>query len=159
MEETPTTAVLGFGNPVRSDDGVGCYVIEQLRHDPPAGASLFDMGTSAFEILFQLQGHRRLVVIDAAIHTGEPPGTVFRLPASEVEAAITDDPLVFLHSLKWHQGLSYARKILRENYPDDVQVYLIAVDDTRLDIGLSEAVQAAGDRVAGLVREKLAVQA
>lgn len=145
------TAILGFGNPVRSDDGIGCYVIEQLkgRLADDESVSLFDMGTSAFEVLFRLQGHQRMIIVDAVINTGEIPGTLYKLPASEVEAAIDDDPMVFLHSLKWDQALSYARKILRDQYPDDIQVYLIAVDNTRLDVGLSEAVRQAGETVVG----------
>lgn len=145
----PQTAILGFGNPVRSDDGIGCYVIEQLqkRPDLPPHISLFDMGTSAFETLFKLIGHERLIIVDAVVNSGEPVGTLYRLPAAAVEAAVQDDPLVFLHGLKWDQALSYARKILREQYPTDITVFLIAVDDTKLDVGLSAAVQLAGDQV------------
>ncbi|SOD93086.1 hydrogenase maturation protease [Spirosoma fluviale] len=153
------TAIMGFGNPVRSDDGVGCYVIDQLRESlgeqPDVG--LFDMGTSAFEVLFQLRGHERILIVDAVVNTGEEPGTLYKLPAHEVEAAIEDDPMVFLHSLKWNQALSYARKILLNDYPDDVQVYLIAVDNTKLEVSLSDAVKAAGDRVVALIGDSLMV--
>ncbi|GAB4416962.1 MAG: hypothetical protein OHK0039_26760 [Bacteroidia bacterium] len=147
------TAILGFGNPVRSDDGIGCYVIAQLRDpfaDHPA-VTLLDMGTSAFEVLFQLQGHEAIVLIDAVVNSGEPDGTLFLLPADAVASAVQDDPLVFLHALKWDQALSYARKILGPAYPEDIRVYLIAVSDTRLEVHLNEAVQAAGDRVAALL--------
>jgi hydrogenase maturation protease len=148
------TAVLGFGNPVRSDDGIGPYVIEQLRLLPelPPQVSLFDMGTSAFEVLFKVAGHERLIIVDAVLNTGEPAGTLYRLPAEAVAAAVQDDPMVFLHSLKWNQALSYAKKILRDQYPDDITVYLIAVDDTHLDVGLSAVVRAAGDQVTEHIR-------
>lgn len=153
----PQTAVLGFGNPVRTDDGIGCYVIESLQKQLPdqSGVSLLDMGTSAFEVLFQLKGHEKIILVDAVVNTGEEDGTLYKLPASEVNAAIQDDPMVFLHALKWDQALSYAKKILREEYPEDISVYLIAVSNTRLEIGLSEAVQSAGDRVVALIKEEL----
>ncbi len=154
------TAILGFGNPVRSDDGIGCLVIEELKkklgEDPP-GISLMDMGTSAFEVLFQLQGHSRIILVDAVMNTNEPDGTLYRLPASAVEAAIQDDPMVFLHGLKWDQALSYAKKILGNDYPDDISVYLIAVTNLRLDLGISEAVQEAGLKVRDLILEELSV--
>ncbi|OIN59422.1 hydrogenase maturation protease [Arsenicibacter rosenii] len=151
------TAIMGFGNPVRSDDAVGCYVIDQLQNENVASGSvsLFDMGTAAFEVLFKLQGHERIIIVDAVLNTGEPVGTLYKVPAAEVEAAIIDDPMVFLHSLKWDQALSYARKILRETYPEDITVYLIAVENTRLDIELSGPVKEAGDRVVGYIREAL----
>lgn len=154
---TKKTAVLGFGNPVRADDGVGIYVIEQLkrRMEEVENVSLFDMGTSAFEVLFQLKGHDRIILIDAVINTGEPVGTAYKLPASAVEAEIEDDPLVFLHSLKWSQALSYAKKMLGEAYPEDIQVYLIAIDSTRFNVGMTEEAKAGGDKVVALLLQEL----
>ncbi|MFN8357286.1 MAG: hydrogenase maturation protease [Spirosomataceae bacterium] len=151
------TAIMGFGNPVRSDDAVGCYVIEQLEKRGLASdeLSLFDMGTGAFEVLFKLQGHQRIIIVDAVINTGEPPGTLYKVPAQEIEGAIQDDPMVFLHSIKWDQALSYAKKIMRENYPDDITVYLISVENTRLEIELSEPVRLAGERVIELIMNGL----
>lgn len=153
------TAILGFGNPVRSDDGVGCHVIELLQAEltDREDVTLLDMGTSAFEVLFQLQGHKRIMLVDAVINTGEPDGTLYKLPASEAEAAIQDDPMVFLHALKWDQALSYAKKILQNDYPNDIQVYLIAVSNTKLEVGLSEPVKAAAARVLDFIKQDLEI--
>lgn len=151
------TAILGFGNPVRSDDGIGCYVVEQLQQQLAGQeqVTVLDMGTSAFEVLFQLAGHERIVLVDAVINSGEEDGTLYKLPAAEAEAAIQEDPMVFLHSLKWDQALSYAKKILQGDYPDDISVYLISVSNTKLDVGMSEAVQRAGDRLVQIIAEEL----
>ncbi|MDX2283385.1 MAG: hydrogenase maturation protease [Bacteroidia bacterium] len=151
------TAILGFGNPVRSDDGAGCFVVEELgrRIAPEAGITLLDMGTSAFEVLFQLRDHERLILVDAVINSGEPDGTLYRLPAEAVAAAVEDDPLVFLHALKWSQALSYARRILGSAYPEDITVYLISVSNTRLDTSLSGPVRDACLRVCGLIEASL----
>lgn len=148
---------MGFGNPVRSDDAVGVYVIEQLRKELAArtDVSLFDMGTSAFEVLFNLKGHQRIILVDAVVNTGEAVGTLYKVPAHEVERAPVDDPLVFLHSLKWDQALSYAKKILQDDYPSDITVYLIAVDNTKLEVGLSQAAKNAGDRVVQLIQKDI----
>jgi hydrogenase maturation protease len=154
------TAIMGFGNPTRSDDAVGIHVIDRLRSrlatlPNPDDISLLDMGTSAFEVLFQLKGHERIIVVDAVVNTGEPVGTLYKVPASEIERAPQDDPMVFLHSMKWDQALSYAKKILRDEYPSDIQAYLIAVDNTRIDINLSDAAKQAAERVANLICESL----
>ncbi|MBX3256258.1 MAG: hydrogenase maturation protease [Chitinophagaceae bacterium] len=152
-------AIMGFGNPCRSDDAVGIYVIEELKKSFGAqeDISFFDMGTGAFEVLYKLKGHHKIILADAVINTGEPPGTIFRLPAEEVMKAPQDDPMVFLHSLKWDQALSYAKKILREEYPDDITVYLVAVDDTSLEIQLGEAVKNAGNKVVNHIKKDIAV--
>ena len=151
------TAIMGFGNPVRSDDAVGVYVIEELKKKITNHESitLLDMGTSAFEVLFQLKGHERIIIVDSVINSGESVGTLFKLPASEIEGAIEDDPLVFLHSLKWSQGLSYAKKILGADYPSDIQVYLVAIENIRLEVQLSEEVKKGGDRVVDLIEKEI----
>lgn len=151
------TAILAFGNPCRSDDGVGMDVLERIRtaFADREDISLFDMGTGAFEVLFKLKGHQRIVLIDAVINSGEPVGTMFQVPADEVLRAPENDPLVFLHSIKWDQALSYARKILQDEYPDDITVYLIAIEDTRLEIQLSPPVVEASKQLAQRIIESL----
>ena len=73
------TAVLGFGNPCRSDDAIGVYVVNQLQThlQHRDDVMVFDMGTSAFEILFKLKGHQRLIIVDGVINSGEADGTLF----------------------------------------------------------------------------------
>ena len=150
---------MGFGNPVRSDDGIGCYVIQELKEviGDSAEVTILDMGTSAFEVLYQLIGHTRILIVDAVVNTGEPAGTLYKVPAKEVMKTPEEDPMVFLHSLKWDQALSYAKQILGDQYPDDIQVYLIAVDNTRLEVELSDQVREAGDKVVQLMLEELAI--
>ncbi|MGY5848388.1 hydrogenase maturation protease [Salegentibacter sp. HM20] len=153
------TAIMGFGNPVRSDDAIGIYVIEELKKiiGDNDNISILDMGTAAFEVLFGLKGHQKIILVDAVINSNEPVGTLFKVPAEEVMRAPQDDPLVFLHGMKWDQALSYAKKILQEEYPDDIQVYLIAVENTRLEVELSKEVQKAGDRVVQHILEDLQI--
>ncbi len=147
---------MGFGNPCRSDDGIGIYVTEKLTRlfQGREDISVFDMGTGAFEVLFKLKGHDRIILVDAVLDAQEPVGSLFQLPASEVMRAPQEDPMVFLHSIKWDQALSYARRILQDEYPDDIEVYLIAIEDTRLEIGLSETVREAGERLISILSEK-----
>ena len=151
------TAIMGFGNPVRSDDAIGIYVIEQLKQslEEHEDISIFDMGTAAFEVLFGLKGHDKIILVDAVLNTNEPVGTLFKVPAEEVLRAPQDDPMVFLHGMKWDQALSYAKKILQHEYPEDIQVYLIAIENTKLEVDLSEAVRDAGNKVVSHILEDL----
>ena len=152
------TAIMGFGNPVRSDDGIGMYVIEQLKKHigESQDINVFDMGTAAFEVLFGLKGHNKIILVDAVVNSNEPVGTLFKVPAAEVLRAPQDDPLVFLHGMKWDQALSYAKKILQDEYPEDIQVYLIAIENTKLEVDLSQPVKEAGDKVVQHILEDLA---
>ncbi|MEM8525457.1 MAG: hydrogenase maturation protease [Bacteroidota bacterium] len=153
------TAVLGFGNPVRADDGVGIYVIDELKKKVAESEqlSIFDMGTSAFEVLFKLKGHEKIILVDAVVNTGEAVGTTYKLPASAVEAEIEDDPMVFLHSLKWSQALSYAKKMLQDEYPEDIDVYLVAIDSTKFNVGMTEEARQGGDKIVDILTRELGV--
>ncbi|NRB60739.1 MAG: hydrogenase maturation protease [Winogradskyella sp.] len=152
------TAIMGFGNPVRSDDGIGMYVIEELKKNIGESdhINIFDMGTAAFEVLFGLKGHNKIILVDAVVNSNEPVGTLFKVPAEEVLRAPQDDPLVFLHGMKWDQALSYAKKILHDEYPEDIQVYLIAIENTKLEVDLSQPAKEAGDKVVQHILEDLA---
>ncbi|MEK6479967.1 hydrogenase maturation protease [Catalinimonas sp. 4WD22] len=156
---TKKTVIMGFGNPVRRDDGVGVFAAQQLMKEMKGEdkVKVLDMGTSAFEVLFQLRGFEKIILIDAVVHSGEPAGTVFRMPAEKVKASIQEDPLVFLHAMKWDQALSYARKILRDDFPEDITVYLVAVDDTAMDDHMSEIACEAAQKVIALVKNELCV--
>ena len=153
------TAIMGFGNPVRSDDAIGIYVIEEIQKHikDTDNISVFDMGTAAFEVLFGLKGHNKIIIVDAVINTTEPNGTLFKVPAEEVLRAPEEDPMVFLHGMKWDQALSYAKKIMQDEYPKDITVYLIAVENTRLEVELSQPVKEAGDKVVNLILKELEI--
>ena len=103
-------AILGFGNPVRGDDAVGCQVIEKLHekfNNEKDHIGLFDMGTNGFEILFTLSGYNKIIVVDAVLDNQNKIGQIYKVPAEEVLMAPEEDPLLFLHGMKWNQGLSY----------------------------------------------------
>ena len=80
------TLVLGVGNPLMRDDGVGPRVIEMLRagFTFPEDVDVVDAGTMSFMILDLLRDVDRLIIIDAVRDTGEPPGTVFRMTPEEI---------------------------------------------------------------------------
>jgi len=151
------TAILGFGNPIISDDAVGCYVIDELTafFMYSQEVTLFDMGTSDKDILCKLKGHNTIILIDGSFNSGESPGTIFRLSPEEIASASLEEPKVMLPCLRWHHALYHARKVLGEGFPERVIVYLIAVDDTQLDIGLTEEVAEAGDQVVKLIRRTI----
>mgnify|MGYP003670332819 FL=1 len=92
---------------------------------------------------------------DAVLNSNEPVGTLFKVPAEEVMRTPQDDPLVFLHGMKWDQALSYAKKILQDEYPEDIHVYLVAIQNTKLEVDLSNIVRDAGDKVVQLILEDL----
>ena len=74
------TAIVGVGNSLMKDDGVGVHAIRALQDEVlPEGTELIDAGTDP-DVAFDLDDFDRIVLIDAA-YGGERPGTVYRFPA------------------------------------------------------------------------------
>ncbi|MDP3111717.1 MAG: hydrogenase maturation protease [Thermodesulfovibrionales bacterium] len=79
------TAILGIGNILRRDDGVGIHAINHLKGiGLPSEIMLLDGGTAGFDLLHYLQGIKKLIVIDAML-TDEKPGTIHILAPEEIK--------------------------------------------------------------------------
>jgi hydrogenase maturation protease len=76
--------VLGLGNLLLKDDGIGVYLVRELQKTglPPA-VRVCEIGTAVFEILLRAAGAAPLLVVDA-LHGGGRPGSVYRLDAGEL---------------------------------------------------------------------------
>jgi hydrogenase maturation protease len=67
--------VLGIGNVLMGDEGVGVHAVWQMEGTLPPDVSLLDGGTGGFQLLGALTGHGRVFMIDATMD-GQPAGTV-----------------------------------------------------------------------------------
>jgi hydrogenase maturation protease len=97
----PKVVVLGVGNLILADEGVGVRVVEALMRDyrMPDGVAVIDGGTSGMELLEDLSHLDLLIVVDA-IAAGQPPATLVTLRDDEV-------PVFFRRNLSPHAiGLS-----------------------------------------------------
>jgi hydrogenase maturation protease len=73
------TLILGIGNVLMGDEGIGPAVIQALEHRPlPPGVTCLDGGTGSFALLGPMQEADRIVMVDAC-NDGNAPGTTTRL--------------------------------------------------------------------------------
>ena len=79
------TVVLGLGNLIRSDDGIGLIALRQLEQDPrlPGDVTLVEGGTKGLELLPYVCDATRLLVLDA-LDVGAAPGMVFRVAEQDL---------------------------------------------------------------------------
>ena len=83
--------VLGLGNPLRGDDGIGPRVVEELiRRGLPDGVTALDVGNAGLDLLNTLVGWERAVIVDAA-EIGQEPGRFVRFTPDEVRLAQAGD--------------------------------------------------------------------
>lgn len=143
--------VLGLGNLVHRDDGVGVHAIQRLQRDGrvPAGVVLLDGGTQGLSLLPHLNGLDRLIVIDA-VDTGEAPGVVMRFAGSVLDG-LPGKPSV--HQLGF-ADLMIAMKLLGES-PADVVVFGVQPSSVEWGAELTESAARALDGLVDAVITQL----
>jgi hydrogenase maturation protease len=140
--------VLGVGNLLMGDEGVGVHVLRLLEKEaPPDGVRLLDGGTGGINLLLEFDGMRDIVLIDAT-RDGKPAGTVtFLQPRDAGELP---------RGLGAHDfGLKdlFAVSALAGKSPS-IHLFTISVEEIRpMSMELSPAVAAAVLEVAYAARE------
>ena len=84
------TLVLGVGNILVSDEGIGVRVIEHIaaKYILPDSVMLLDGGTLGLDLLYYMEGTENLLIIDA-VETGHEPGFILRMEDEQVPAFMT----------------------------------------------------------------------
>ena len=79
--------VLGLGNPLMADEGIGVHLVERLLEsaDQYPAVDFIDAGTGGLSILYQIEERRKAILIDCAF-MDEPPGTIRRFTPDEVQS-------------------------------------------------------------------------
>jgi hydrogenase maturation protease len=107
---THDVLVLGLGNTLLTDDGVGVHVVRHLASDPdvPDGLRALDGGTLGFRLLAELLASRAVIVVDAA-QLGEPAGTVRLLDQPALARHVSRDGRISAHEAGLADLLTLAR--------------------------------------------------
>ncbi|MFT4889869.1 MAG: hydrogenase maturation protease [Halobacteriales archaeon] len=154
MTDGPTVAVVGVGNPIMGDDGVGPKIIERLEGSPAGAADdvrLTDAGTTGFLALEAMSGAERAVVVDA-VETGESPGTIheYRYVDGTFE---TDVPEMTMHDVSFTEAMVAGRDVY--DLPDEIRVLGVEPADVSIGDELSEAVERAATELTEVLLERI----
>jgi hydrogenase maturation protease len=135
-----STIVLGLGNALRGDDGVGPAVIEWLdRQELPPGVETIDGGTSGLDIVSILMGRERAIIVDAA-NVGQAPGRWVRF-TPDVAQLISSDVTLSLHSAGFANALALGAAL--NVLPPTIIIYGVQPQNLDWSAQLSDVVQAA----------------
>ena len=124
------TIVLGLGNTILSDDGVGVYAARSLREELADRADVREAELAGFDLVEMLSGYERAVIIDAIELDGEAPGTVFRLVPDDLRIT---PRLASFHDIDIVTALALGKRLGLE-MPSDVVIYAVQVEDA-LNLG------------------------
>ena len=120
------TVILGVGNILLKDEGVGCHVVHALEKIPLSNVKVVDAGTSP-EVLF-LKEADKLIVVDAA-KGGGTPGEVYRFKLDDI--ALKQPQFLSIHDISLVDNLLLTK--LWHNVPETI---IIGVEPKEIDWGL-----------------------
>ncbi|MDR3754396.1 MAG: hydrogenase maturation protease [Terracidiphilus sp.] len=150
---TNKTLVLGLGNVIMGDEGVGVHVVRALeKHILPAGVECLDGGTGGFILLEPLENAGNIILIDAAAD-GNLPGTVTR---TTPRFSKDYPPTLTAHDIGVKDLLD---AFYMQGGSRDVVLYAIAIDPQQpismdLSPAISKAAQEAEQRILAELRSR-----
>jgi len=124
--------VLGVGNILLSDEGVGVRAIETLRekYDFPDSIDVIDGGTMGLDLLPFIEGKDRVLLIDA-VNVNEPPGTIVKIEGCDIPKFLSQKMSV--HQIGLPDMLCAAN--LTGILPNEL--FLVGIQPKTMDTGLS----------------------
>ena len=144
------TLILGVGNLLLKDEGVGIHAINELEKETlPPDVSLMDGGTGGLYLISWLQEYDRIIMIDATLDSN-PPGTI-RL----IRPRFASD---FPHLMSAHEiGLRdmIEAMSLMGNLPEILLIVISVADINEVGTELSPELQAVLTEIVELVKKQL----
>jgi hydrogenase maturation protease len=145
-------AVLGIGNLLLSDDGVGVHVIKKLQdeYEFPESVELIDGGTKGLDLLPLFEGKDKILIVDAANFKKEP-GTIDTVEGDKIPAFLSSK--LSVHQIGLPDTLFAAK--LMDITPAEMS--LIGIQPKSMETGteLSEVVKDRMDQLIKIVLKKL----
>jgi len=132
-------AIVGIGNVLLKDEGIGVYLAQQLQKmTPPEGIDMevIDGGTFP-DILLTLKGVDKLIIIDAAKGGGEP-GTVYRFHPKDVSKGTQG--IISLHQM----GLPQTIKLMEHWGIKPHKTVIFGIEPKEIDWGLEPSLELKG---------------
>jgi hydrogenase maturation protease len=152
MSPSPKTLIIGVGNLLLSDEGVGIHVAQRLlrEYQLPEEILVLDGGTLGLDLLYYLEGIENLLMIDAVLMNKEP-GSLMRMVDEEVPSYMT------FKMSPHHIGIPdmlFAAK-LKGLYPPNVVLWGVQPEIVDIGLDLSESVAKQVDPLLDHILEEL----
>lgn len=149
-------SIIGCGNPNRKDDGVGVYIAQTLqsyqqKHQFP-NVNIYDAGTSGMDVMFKARGSDALIIVDANLSESDA-GSLFIVPGDAL--ANIPEPSYNLHDFRWDNAIYAGKKIYKDDFPENITVYLIEAETVDMGIGMTDTITTTANKVIEMIKEKI----
>ncbi len=131
MVQEPTVTVLGLGNILMSDEGVGVHTVQEfeIRYEVPDYVEIIDGGAAGLDLIPFIEGREKVLMVDA-VNFDREPGFIDTLEDDAIPARLSTK--ASMHHLGLMDVLSIVK--LSGNYPKNVCI--IGIQPKSLELGL-----------------------
>jgi hydrogenase maturation protease len=150
--QRPQITILGVGNILLGDEGVGVRVIERLdqQYQFPDNVQILDGGVLGIRLMGVIGSTDILIVVDA-VKNQQPPGTLYRLADEEVPRRVLAKQS--MHQLDLPEVLALCSAI--DKTPRTVVVGVEPEDITSMNVELTPTIAGKVDELVGMVLTEL----
>lgn len=151
--------VIGLGNPILTDDGVGVLVARAvaaaLSTEEGQQVEVAEASIGGLRLMEMMVGYARVILVDAVVGSGEPPGTVVRWTLADVGERAPAQHMASAHDATLPTALAAGRR-LGLALPEDVVIFAVAAENVdEFGDRPTAAVRAAVPRAAAAVLAEL----
>lgn len=123
---SPKILIVGLGNSLLMDDGIGVHAVNELLKSPPPGTLVVEVGTAVLDALHLFEWADKIIAIDA-MQAGNAPGSVYSFGLDDVQENTHQESL---HELNL---LAVFRFLPEKKRP---QIAMLGVEPETIDFGL-----------------------
>jgi hydrogenase maturation protease len=125
-----STRIIGLGNSILTDDGVGIYTVREVRRclensGPDIHVDVVETEVGGFSLMELMAGWKRIILVDSIQFDGLEPGTVVRLQPEDLHTSLR---LRSVHDIDLPTVLELGRR-LGLPMPGEVSVFGIQAED------------------------------
>jgi hydrogenase maturation protease len=144
--------ILGLGNTLFSDEGVGVHILPLLEEmfKDDSSIEIIEGSTDGMKLLGPVEDAEYLIIIDA-INAGKPGGTLISIKGEEIPAYFGIK--MSIHQLGFQEVLMAAK--LRDRYPNHIVMLGMQPSSLELGVQLTETNQMKLPELANLVKEQV----
>jgi hydrogenase maturation protease len=151
MTNVQDTLILGIGNILLKDEGVGVHVVKRLKTMPfPENVEVLDGGTAGLDLTDFIGGRKKVIVIDA-VNAGGKPGTIYRLTKENLD--IKPKAIGSFHEIDFLDAL-YISEVMNSK-PEEVVVIGIEPKDMSIGTELSPEIEELIPEIIRIVKTEL----
>jgi hydrogenase maturation protease len=149
------TVVLGLGNPLMADEGVGTHIIERLsaKTQEFSDVDFIDAGTGGMNVLHLIEGREKAAIIDCAF-MGTTAGTIKRFGLDDVRS-VKKLAHYSLHETDIIKIIEIARQL--GQCPQEIVIFGIEPECVKMQPNLSKKLMSLMDDYVGQIIKELAV--